>query len=104
MIKNVNVNNSFNDYLINNISEECNYDKNKNCNNNFMNITNMNLPIFNPNSFCLAVENLTNEICEDLIFLFGDILEENEIPKKGECDRLYKFVTSLSNFFLFREK
>ncbi|ETW37463.1 hypothetical protein PFTANZ_01808 [Plasmodium falciparum Tanzania (2000708)] len=97
--KNVNVNNSFNDNLINNISEECNYDKNKNCNNNFMNITNMNLPIFNPNSFCLAVENLTNEICEDLIFLFGDILEEKEIPKKGECDRLYKFVTSLSNFF-----
>ncbi|CRH02469.1 mitochondrial ribosomal protein S5 precursor, putative [Plasmodium relictum] len=86
IIKNDNVNND-----INNV-KKCN-DK------NFMSITKMNLPIFNPTSFCLAVECLTNHICDDLIFLFGDIIDEQKIPEKNENDRLYKFICSLSEFF-----
>ncbi|CRG97609.1 mitochondrial ribosomal protein S5 precursor, putative [Plasmodium gallinaceum] len=66
---------------------------------NFMSITKMNLPIFNPTSFCLSIECLTNHICDDLIFLFGDIIDEKKIPEKNENDRLYKFINSLSEFF-----
>ncbi|SBT82380.1 mitochondrial ribosomal protein S5 precursor, putative [Plasmodium ovale] len=65
----------------------------------FVNITKMNLPIFNPSSFCLAIECLTNHICDDLIFLFGDIIDEKKLPGKNEGDRLYKFINSLCNFF-----
>ncbi|GAW83424.1 hypothetical protein, conserved [Plasmodium gonderi] len=70
---------------------------------NFMNITKMNLPVFNPSSFCLAIESLTNHICDDLIYLFGDLLEEKNIPLKTENDRLYKFINNLCEFFSFEK-
>ncbi|SCP03332.1 mitochondrial ribosomal protein S5 precursor, putative [Plasmodium malariae] len=71
---------------------------------NFMNITKMNLPIFNPSSFCLAIECLTNYICDDLIILFGDLVDKKKIPEKGENDRLYKFINLLCNFFSLEKK
>ncbi|KJP88156.1 hypothetical protein AK88_02103 [Plasmodium fragile] len=71
---------------------------------NFMSITKMNLPIFNPSSFCLAVESLTNHICDDLIYLFGDLMEEKKLPKKDENDRLYKFMNSLCEFFSLEKR
>ncbi|KEG04221.1 mitochondrial ribosomal protein S5 precursor, putative [Plasmodium vinckei vinckei] len=84
------INNGTND----NISNDQPFDEN-----NFMNITKMNLPVFNPSSFCLAIESLTNHICDDLIFLFGDLSDKIKIPDNNENDRLYKFVQSLCNFF-----
>ncbi|CAD2104195.1 mitochondrial ribosomal protein S5 precursor, putative [Plasmodium vinckei lentum] len=80
--------------LNDNISNDQTFDEN-----NFMNITKMNLPVFNPSSFCLAIESLTNHICDDLIFLFGDLSDKIKIPDNNENDRLYKFVQSLCNFF-----
>lgn len=64
----------------------------------FFNITNLNLPIFNPNAFCLALESLTNHICDDLIFLLDGIIDEKKIPKKEENNRLYKLILYLSDF------
>lgn len=71
---------------------------------NFMSITKMNLPIFNPSSFCLAIESLTNHICDDLIYLFGDFMEEKKLPTKDENDRLYKFMNYLCEFFSLEKR
>lgn len=66
---------------------------------NVFDITQMNLPIFNPNSFCLAMECLTNHICDDLIFLFEDFIDKSKMPKADENDRLRKMVNLIENFF-----
>lgn len=73
--------------------------KNTTADENFFDITQMNLPIFNPNSFCLAVECLTNHICDDLIFLFEDFIDKTKMPKTNENDRLRKMVHLLEDFF-----
>lgn len=66
---------------------------------NFLDITKWNLPIFNPNSFCLAVECLTNQICDDLIFLFQDFIDKSKMPRENENDRLQKMICLIENYF-----